>query len=109
MIAIIIGIICLFCLFGYLITNNISKPKPKPTELNLCCKCKYYTINNSKQNICTHPNCITYDLVTGTKQGHVCDLVRKYPSNHYTFPTCGKEGKWFEPKENEKEINNETL
>jgi len=63
--------------------------------MKFCKDCKY---RSSLTDVCYHPkSLIEVDLVNGEKKYTHCNCARncRVPSGF-----CGKEGKYFEPKEN---------
>jgi len=64
--------------------------------MKFCKDCKYHS-HVSVIHICCHPKSVTnVDLVSGEKKYTHCSWAR----DNCVFGFCGKEGKYFEPKEN---------
>lgn len=71
--------------------------------MNFCKDCKHSELDKTygKELHCMHPSIKQYDLVTGDI---VMNLVtgchiQRYFSKSESLLDCGKEGKYFEPKE----------
>lgn len=76
----------------------MKEPTPQPPKL--CKDCKHRPVPVSVQNTasglsCQHPNSTVIDLEVGLKSFTSCRVQRSLNGPSH----CGKDARWFEPKE----------